>query len=89
MYFCSRRLQVAGRVSMDSITVDCGDLDPAMLARGSQVEIVGDHQSFDDLAAAAGTIGYEMLTGLGHRFERIYTDDAHVRPRACPGEMVR
>ncbi len=28
----------------------------------------------DDVARAAGTIGYEMLTGLGLRYERIYLE---------------
>jgi alanine racemase len=89
VYFRGRRLPVAGRVSMDSLTVDLGDLPANMLARGSQVEIIGEHQSLDDLAAVAGTIGYEMLTSLGQRYERIYTDDMHVRSPACSGEMTR
>jgi alanine racemase len=33
---------------------------------------VGDGLSIDDLAAAAGTIGYEILTHLGQRCHRIY-----------------
>ena len=34
--------------------------------------MIGDYQPVDDLAAAAGTIGYEVLTGLGSRYQRIY-----------------
>jgi alanine racemase len=73
---------------MDSLTVDLGDLPPGMLARGSQVEIIGGHQSLDALAATAGTIGYEMLTSLGQRYERIYSDEIDVRWTARSGGTV-
>lgn len=57
---------VVGRVSMDLITVDITDLGetPNTLA------ILNDHQTVDDLAHAAGTIGYEILTSLGGRYTR-------------------
>jgi alanine racemase len=89
VYFRGRRLPIAGRVSMDSLTVDLGDLPPGMLARGSQVEIIGEHQSLDALAATAGTIGYEMLTSLGQRYERIYSDEIDMRMSARSGDVVR
>jgi alanine racemase len=89
VYFRGRRLAVAGRVSMDSLTVDLGDLPPGMLAQGSQVEIIGGHQSLDALAATAGTIGYEMLTSLGQRYERIYSDEIDVRWTARSGGTMR
>jgi alanine racemase len=59
---------LVGRVSMDLVTADVTDLEevPAML------EILGAHQGVDDLAAQAGTIGYEILTSLGPRYERVY-----------------
>jgi alanine racemase len=89
VYFRGRRLPVAGRVSMDSLTVDLGDLPPGMLARGSQVEIIGGYQSLDALAATAGTIGYEMLTSLGQRYERIYSEEIDARLVARSGGIVR
>lgn len=64
---------LVGRVSMDLITVDVTDLAgevPDML------EILNERQTVDDLAAAAGTIGYEILTSLGARYERVYLDAA-------------
>ncbi|MDO5604667.1 MAG: alanine racemase [Paracoccus sp. (in: a-proteobacteria)] len=63
-----RPVPAVGRVSMDAITVDVTDLPdvPPVL------EIIGPHQGVDDLAAAAGTIGYEVLTSLGRRFPRRY-----------------
>ncbi len=63
---------VAGRVSMDLIGVDVTHLaeEPRSL------DILGPHQSVDDLAAAAETIGYEILTSLGHRYARRYVEGA-------------
>jgi len=39
---------------------------------GSSIEVIGEHQSVDDLADAIGSIGYDVLTSLGRRFRRIY-----------------
>jgi len=39
---------------------------------GSSIEVIGEHQSVDDLADAIGSIGYDVLTSLGHRFRRIH-----------------
>jgi alanine racemase len=39
---------------------------------GSFVDLIGPHHGVDDLAAEAGTIGYEILAGLGRRFRRVY-----------------
>jgi alanine racemase len=57
-----------GRVSMDLLTVDIGhlDTDPETLT------VLDPHRSVDRLAAAAGTIGYEMLTSLGRRYRTLY-----------------
>lgn len=65
-------LPFAGRVSMDSIVLDISALPAGALAAGDTVELIGAHQTVDDVAAQAGTIGYEILTGLGRRFHRIY-----------------
>jgi len=68
VFLDGRPAPVVGRVSMDMITVDLTD-HPAP-APGAMVEILGHHQRVDDLAAAAGTIGYEILTSLGDRYRR-------------------
>jgi alanine racemase len=64
----SKACKVIGRVSMDLITVDVTGLDHTP----ETMEILGPNQSIDDLAGAAGTIGYEILTSLGGRYERRY-----------------
>ena len=63
---------VIGRVSMDSIIVDVTALKTEPQP-GDWAEIIGPHQTVDEVAAQAGTIGYEVLTALGKRYERIYT----------------
>ena len=40
------------------------------------LDVLGPHQGVDDLAAAAGTIGYEVLTSLGPRYTRRYSAGA-------------
>ncbi len=59
-----------GRVSMDLITADITHLPQVPRS----LDILGPHQGVDDLAAIAGTIGYEILTGLGPRYTRRYID---------------
>jgi alanine racemase len=59
------RTRVVGRVSMDMITVD---LTPVTTARvGSAVTLWGAGLPIDDVAQAAGTIGYELMCGLAQR----------------------
>jgi alanine racemase len=59
---------LVGRVSMDLLTVDVTDLSEVP----DHLDILGPHQGVDDLATVAGTIGYEILTALGRRYERRY-----------------
>ena len=64
------RVPIVGRVSMDSITLDVTRVPAALLHPGAPVELIGDHQTIDDVAADAGTISYEILTQLGRRYRR-------------------
>ena len=68
-----KRCPLAGRVSMDLMAIDITELpDGSVARRGDLATLIGDEISVDDVASAAGTIGYEVLTGLGRRFHRIY-----------------
>ena len=58
-----------GRVSMDLITVDVSHLEEVP----GTLSMLGPHQTIDDLAEVAGTIGYEVLTNLGARYQRRYS----------------
>ncbi len=68
------RLPFAGRVSMDSIILDITALPPDTLHAGDLVDLIGPEQTVDDVAALAGTIGYEVLTSFGPRLHRRYPD---------------
>jgi alanine racemase len=81
-----KKLPFVGRVSMDSIVLDISALDPGELVDGDLVEMIGEHQTIDDVAAVSGTIGYEILTGLGQRFHRLYEGDRAVMPEGS-GEI--
>ena len=59
---------VVGRVSMDLITADVTDL-PEM---PEALSLLCPAQGIDAVADAAETIGYEVLTALGPRYERLY-----------------
>ena len=74
-YTGAYRLPLLGRVSMDLITFDATDVPDEMVQRGGWVELLGARVTVDDLAASAGTISYEVLTSLGHRYQRVYLDD--------------
>lgn len=63
-----RKLPVIGRVSMDMITVDITALEETP----EHLQLLGPHQSVDTVADYAGTIGYEILTSLGARYDRVY-----------------
>jgi alanine racemase len=65
-------LPLVGRVSMDLIVLDVTDIPEARLTVGTEVELLGANVTVDKLAREAGTIGYEILTRLGSRFEKEY-----------------
>ena len=62
------KTRVVGRVSMDKITVDVTDIPLARV--GSAVELWGAQLAVDEVANAAGTIGYELLTAVAPRVHR-------------------
>lgn len=68
--FDGNRVPLVGRVSMDLTTFDVTDQPD--IAPGAWLELIGPRQTPDDLAALAGTSGYEILTSLSRRIHRIY-----------------
>ena len=69
------RLPALGRVSMDMTAFDISALPEGLAERGVFIELFGPNIGVDEVAAAAGTIGYELLTSLGHRFTRRHVGD--------------
>ena len=70
------RVPVVGRVSMDLISVDVSEVAPEQARSGRMVDLVGGGVSLDEVAQTAGTISYEILTGLGSRLRRVYEGSA-------------
>lgn len=75
-----RRAPIVGRVSMDLTVVDATDLPG--LAEGDRVALGFD---LPEVSAACGLAEYELLTGLGRRFERVTRE---AEPAAGAGETV-
>jgi len=71
LYWKNYPLPVRGRVSMDLVICDlCHVPESEYPNLYDKIEVIGVHQSIDDLARAAGTISYEILTSLGGRYKR-------------------
>jgi alanine racemase len=76
-YISHQKLKLVGVVSMDMIMIDITHIPEDMIKPGDYIDILGDHFTADDAAQSAGTLGYEILTSLGHRYERHYLDDVN------------
>ncbi len=63
---------IVGLISMDLIILDVTDAPEAR--RGGTATLIGDELDIDTVGQAAGTIGYEILTGLGSRYVRDYVE---------------
>jgi alanine racemase len=70
-----RRREIIGTITMDQLMVDCGD---DRVAVGDEVVLIGrqgDEQiRAEEWASALGTIGYEIVCGIGPRVPRRYVD---------------
>lgn len=68
----SRRCNVAGRICMDQLMLDVGNLD---VSPGDRVTLFGPlGPTAAELGALAGTVSYEILTSLSQRVSRVYRD---------------
>jgi len=67
-----KRVPHVGRVTMDLSLFDVTDLPAGAARPGDYIELFGRNIAIDDVARAGGTIGYELLTSLGHRYIRNY-----------------
>jgi alanine racemase len=76
------RVPLIGRVSMDLAVFDVSDADPSIALPGGFIELINTKYGVDAVAADAGTIGYEILTGLGKRYHRLYHGAENSAP-AC------
>ncbi|TRX73991.1 alanine racemase [Pseudomonas mangiferae] len=65
-----KRVPLVGRVSMDLLTVDLSDHPDIVV--GAKVELWGAGLPVDEVAQAAGTVGYELLSKVTARVRRRY-----------------
>lgn len=73
-YIGKHRVPLLGRVTMDMLCFDVSHVPERTLNTATHIELLGDKDGIrvDDVADAAGTIGYEVLTRIGPRVERVY-----------------
>ena len=65
-----------GRICMDMSMIDL--TDKMSVGVGSEVEVFGKNNPIEDMAAAAGTIPYELVCAVSKRVPRIYLKDGQV-----------
>ena len=63
---------ILGRVSMDLITIDVSQLKDDQLYIGKPVEILGQNQTYADLAYETKTNEHEILISLGKNSKKVY-----------------
>ena len=73
MFLNNRLVPVIGNVCMDMTMIDVTDLPGTR--EGDMVEIFGKHLLVQDLACWAGTIPYEIMTGISQRVKRVYVEE--------------
>ncbi len=67
-----KRCPFAGRISMDLVCIDITETPQGEVRRGGTATFIGAGVTIDDVASAAGTIGYEILTRLGRRCRLVH-----------------
>jgi alanine racemase len=77
---CGVRCPVVGRICMDQMMIDIGNVPEVQV--GTMVTLIGrdgeDCITADEVAAAYGTIGYEVVCGISKRVPRIFMDEGKV-----------
>ena len=70
-----RRVPIVGRVTMDMTVLDAGEREPPA-GEGMVATLIGadgaESITLEEVAESAGTVGYEILTGLSRRVARVY-----------------
>ena len=73
---CGKRVRMAGRVSMDMVSVDLTEVPEARV--GSPVVLWGEGLPIDDVAAAASTVGYQLMCNIAPRVRAVTTNVGRV-----------
>lgn len=67
-----KRVPIIGNICMDMCMIDVTEVP---VKAGDEVEFFGNHIPVTEVAATAGTIPYEILTGISQRVKRIYIQE--------------
>lgn len=70
-----QKVPIVGRISMDMIGIDVTDVPEEKMGRGTFVELINNSLRLDDVAQAGGSFSYELLTRMGNRFTRVYSNE--------------
>ena len=70
IYIKGKIAPLAGRVSMDMLTIDVTDIDNVKL--GDSVELWGENLAIETVAEYLDTVNYELLTRVSNRVTRVY-----------------
>ncbi|MEO8975107.1 MAG: alanine racemase [Casimicrobiaceae bacterium] len=73
---CGKRVRMAGRVSMDMVSVDLSEVPEARV--GSPVVLWGEGLPIDDVAAAASTVGYQLMCNVAPRVRVVVSNVGRV-----------
>ena len=74
-YLNGQSVPIVGRVSMDLITLDVSQLGENGCAVGDEAELIGHHIRLEEVATAAESVSYEILTQLSTRLPRRYSGE--------------
>ncbi len=67
-----KRVPIIGNICMDMLMLDVTGLN---VSPGDPVEFFGNEITIEEVAAQAGTIPYEILTGISQRVKRVYLQE--------------
>ena len=67
----NKKAQIIGNTCMDMIMVDITGID---CKTGDEVVLFDENHTAEDLANAAGTISYELVTGISQRVKRMFVN---------------
>lgn len=67
-----KKVPIIGNICMDMLMIDISDTD---VKEGDAVEFFGPNISISEVAERAGTIPYEILTGISQRVKRVYLQE--------------
>ena len=71
-YYKKKKINLIGRVSMDLVTLDLSKFQKKDIQINNRIEIINDQNNINQICVNIGTIPYEILTNLGHRYSRKY-----------------